>query len=695
MLQALISLGLALNAGFPVVTPTDDLVITESTRIKAGEYVIPDEGEPGIIRVVGEGVVLLMDGVIIRGAEKGADPDTFTGTGLVIEGKSHVVYGGAFHGFKIGAMVNGGEGHWVTGLDVGRNFARHLKSTPAAEDPSDWLRPHENDDGEWAKNYGAGIWVKGAKNVRIINCGGRNSQNGIILDRTTDTLVKGCDFSLNSGWGLALWRSSDNQIEDNRFDWCVRGYSHGVYDRGQDSAGILVFEQSSRNTFIRNSATHGGDGFFLYAGNETTKKTGKGGSNDNIVTDNDFSFAVANGIEATFSTGNVFSRNRLEECNYGIWAGYSRKSSFTDNVIRDCTHAGIAIEHGSGNEIRGNLIENCRRGIRLWWDDDQEFLESVYGRNNRTDSADTEIAGNVITGGEVGVEVVSSSGIRLDGNYLSGMKMGLLRTGDCPEFVERARTTAPELAVPTFADVPDPMRGRRTIIIHEWGPYDFTVPLLTPAYAEGGRSATFQVLGARDRLTPTGIKGAVNVTVEIEPGRGVFLRVTPKEDAAAFLPFSFVLVVGETELSAAGTLMSATWKVRHWQWEKDPREDADAFKALLETEPLRTRRVRRLDFRFGSQGPGGGVSADRFATVAETEIELPAGEFEFVTVSDDGVRVYLDDEEVIDNWTHHASGEDKAVVQVSAGRHRIRVEHFEIDGLARLSFQLRLVRKAE
>ena len=52
----------------------------------------------------------------------------------------------------------------------------------------------------------------------------------------------------------------------NRIDWCVRGYSHGFYNRGQDSAGLLMYEQSSRNTVAYNSVTHGGDGLFLWAG---------------------------------------------------------------------------------------------------------------------------------------------------------------------------------------------------------------------------------------------------------------------------------------------------------------------------------------------------------------------------------------------------------------------------------------------
>ena len=695
MLHALITLGLAFSTALPVVEPTDDLVITESTRIKAGEYVIPDAGEPGVIRVEGEGVVLVLEGVVIRGVKEDQAPDTFIGTGLLIKGSAHIVHGGAFHGYKVGVKVDGGEGHWLRGLDVGRNFAQKLKSTPAAEDPSDWLRPHKNDDGEWAASYGAGIWVRNAKDVRVLSCIGHNSQNGVILDRTTGSLVKGCDFSYNSGWGLALWRSSDNRIEDNVFNWCVRGYSHGVYDRGQDSAGILVFEQSSRNTITRNSATHGGDGFFLYAGHETTKETGKGGCNDNVVTLNDFSHAVANGIEATFSTGNRFAQNRLEDCNYGIWAGYSRQSEFTDNVIRDCTHAGVAIEHGSENTIRGNSIENCKRGVRLWWDEDQEFLESVYGQNSRTDSADTLVAGNVITGGETAIELAASARIRLKGNFVTGAKQALKKMGECPELEDAPADQAPKLAVPTYPDEPEAIRGRRYIIVHEWGPYDFTVPLLSPAYVEGGRSAVFHLLGVPGGLKLADRVGDVEVSVEIEPGRGVALRVTPKEDAAALLPFSFKVLVGDRELPAAGTLLNTIWKARYWQWEKDPREDPEAWSAMLETDPIRTQRLRRLDLRFDSGGPGGGIAVDRFATVAETELLLPAGEYEITTVSDDGIRVFLNDEEILSNWTHHAPAEDTARFTVGAGKHRIRVEHFEIDGHARLSFSLRRVPKAE
>jgi len=103
-----------------------------------------------------------------------------------------------------------------------------------------------------------------------------------------------------------------------------------VFTTGQDSAGILIYEQSNKNTFAYNSVTHGGDGFFLWAG-QSTMDTAKGGCNDNVVYGNDFSHAPTNGIEATFSR-NHFVNNLLRECWHGFWTGYSYDTLMSGNL---------------------------------------------------------------------------------------------------------------------------------------------------------------------------------------------------------------------------------------------------------------------------------------------------------------------------------------------------------------------------
>ena len=91
-------------------------------------------------------------------------------------------------------------------------------------------------------------------------------QNGLMITGSRALRIWNNDFSFLSGVGLGLYRTTDSTIMHNRIDWCVRGYSHGFYNRGQDSAGLLMYEQSSRNVVAYNSVTHGGDGLFLWAG---------------------------------------------------------------------------------------------------------------------------------------------------------------------------------------------------------------------------------------------------------------------------------------------------------------------------------------------------------------------------------------------------------------------------------------------
>jgi hypothetical protein len=56
-------------------------------------------------------------------------------------------------------------------------------------------------------------------------------------------------------------------------------------------------------------------------------------------------------------------------------------------------------------------------------------------------------------------------------------------------------------------------------------------------------------------------------------------------------------------------------------------------------------------------------------------------EYTFYTRSNDGVRMWIDDNPVIDNWTDHAETEDKGVIKLEAGRkHRIKLEYFYAGG---------------
>jgi len=215
-------------------------------------------------------------------------------------------------------------------------------------------------------------------------------------------------------------------------------------------------------------------------------------------------------------------------------------------------------------------------------------------------------------------------------------------------------------------------RGRKHIVVGEWGPLDPTKPGVHPT--TGG--PTYRVLGADDYevALPDGFKAEKN---------GSLFRVTAGE---GLHEFAGEVRIGDRRFPFKGRLFNAKWTIRHWTWERDPREEG-AWAALVKTKPLAVIERDRLEEVWGGGGPKD-VAADRFATRAETKVALAKGFYEITTTSDDGVRVLVDGKVVQEDWTWHGPTEHRAQLQLDAGEHEIVVEHFEIDGYAVLRLGL-------
>lgn len=78
---------------------------------------------------------------------------------------------------------------------------------------------------------------------------------------------------------------------------------------------------------------------------------------------------------------------------------------------------------------------------------------------------------------------------------------------------------------------------------------------------------------------------------------------------------------------------------------------------------------------------GRGVLRSEWSIARAGELEVPeTGTYGFELVSDDGSRLWLDDELVIDNWGLHGSTTRSAEVELTGGRHRIRIDFFQGKG---------------
>jgi len=93
----------------------------------------------------------------------------------------------------------------------------------------------------------------------------------------------------------------------------------------------------------------------------------------------------------------------------------------------------------------------------------------------------------------------------------------------------------------------------------------------------------------------------------------------------------------------------------------------------------------RLDFNWGTGVPATGVGADAFSIRWQGQLQPRYSEqYTIYTLSDDGIRVWVDGQPVIDNWTDHSAKEDKGTLSLQAGRkYDLRVDFYEKGGNAR------------
>jgi nitrous oxidase accessory protein NosD len=704
-----LSRGPVVASQLPVVVPTAGMTIDRSVRLQPGTYRLPAPGDGPALTIKGDGVSVDLTGVTLEGGDPLADPDGYHGTGILVDASRDVtVRGASIRGYKVGLLGRRSPHLHLTGSDLSYNWKPRLWSGIEKESLVDWLTYHQNDQDEWLR-YGAAIYLAECDGAEIDNTRAVQGQNGLLVTRSARLTIWNNTFSWMSGLGLGLYRTTDSTIMHNRLDWDVRGYSHGFYSRGQDSAALLMYEQSSGNLVARNSATHGGDGLFLWAG-QSTMDTGRGGANDNTFVANDFSHAVANGIEATFSR-NQFIANRLEDCAHGVWGGYSFESLFEGNTFARNTEA-ISIEHGQNIRIVRNRFDGDDTAIHIWANATQD-PNWGYPKTRDTRSRDYTITENTFQGHKTAVSLSRTTGVTIAGNHYDRVgvlvQAGIAVAGLAveppfeppPPSDERAPARlAPPLPGGVNALLPEgARRGRDTIIVDEWGPYDYRSPKLWPAGKPADRPLTLRVLGPAGHWILRSIRGAAAAApagvvpgelIVTPAGRGLDFQVTLEYVGADVVTPRGAVVPAATPVavSYAAFEPAIDWAVAYWRFDdaSDPIKAPEAFAARLREAPLKTEVVPRLAYlSSGAFAPG--VPAEHVALRADGVVHLPPGACELTVVSDDGVRVWIDDRLAIDRWSVHESVLDRA--PVSGGRHRVRVEYFQATGWAELQVKFR------
>ena len=151
-----------------------------------------------------------------------------------------------------------------------------------------------------------------------------------------------------------------------------------------------------------------------------------------------------------------------------------------------------------------------------------------------------------------------------------------------------------------------------------------------------------------------------------------------KEHPERGLPILISECRKETPASPASPRAS-DWTVRFYKWEANEQNQPADWEAVLQSPILDELKMPRLYFanlNHNETPPTPRVPGRYFAAVATTEATLGDGDYRINAAADDSLRVWLDNELVID-WLSPTTSH---TVRHKPGRHLIKVEYRQVTG---------------
>jgi hypothetical protein len=109
----------------------------------------------------------------------------------------------------------------------------------------------------------------------------------------------------------------------------------------------------------------------------------------------------------------------------------------------------------------------------------------------------------------------------------------------------------------------------------------------------------------------------------------------------------------------------AGWRARYY-----PNRNLTGAAALVQNEP-------ELTYRWGGAPPAPSISGENWSARWTQTIDLPAGTYRFYLSADDGVRLRVDGDRLIDEWHEAEVGTYFADVELGDGEHDIQVDYYQ------------------
>lgn len=146
-----------------------------------------------------------------------------------------------------------------------------------------------------------------------------------------------------------------------------------------------------------------------------------------------------------------------------------------------------------------------------------------------------------------------------------------------------------------------------------------------------------------------------------------------EKSGQALIKFNYFKVSGG---SAGSPAPSADWSAEYFS------------NTTLGGSPVRVGRVNELNFNWGAGSPAPIVPRDNWSARFVQYRSYVGGPYRIVAQVDDGIRVYVDDVLVMNEWREQSYRTFVADVNLAPGFHTIRVEYLEVGAQAALRVYL-------
>ena len=260
-------------------------------------------------------------------------------------------------------------------------------------------------------------------------------------------------------------------------------------------------------------------------------------------------------------------------------------------------------------------------------------------------------------------------------------------------------------ATPTITPIPTPT----PLIITDWrgdywnNPNQSGPPLLTRndlvIFFNWGDGAADSSLGvdhfsARWQRTLNFDAGIYRFNIEVDDGFRLYIDNVLvldewKEGPARTYTVDVPLSTGLHSIQVDYFERTGVALMRFW-WERN-----DSFSGwkgeyfgnrALQGNPALVRDEPQIDFNWGEGRPAANLPADHFSARWQRRVSFEPGTYRFFLRMDDGARVYLDSQLILDEWKDGADRTVNVDVNLPGGERALRVEFFENAGVARVSF---------